>query len=542
MAYHIKGFNDWKSQRVNEGLTDALKNVSKKILGLISKIPGLAWVNNAFKGTNSWFLNKYMEQRKGTATKGVYYRPDKVSKQIVDAVMGEKAQPEMQTESHIELEGQITEARAPLHSPDLNMVNMTYDQIVDQIEIRVVAIREKFSPETQPPPLLIWGAVGIGKTAAVEQLADKYGMQEVTMSLATIDPDLLLLPKTDDRTGKQDVIPHGDLPVYNSKSPIAAELEAEVNGVVEGSGQPQGGILFLDEVTRAQSVRVTNAMLGLVHNRKIFSWKLGSAWVVVGAANREEDDYEGFTRNAAFYNRFLHVNLVPTAEDFAKFASTFIDRDTEELIIDPMMAEFLKFNSDLLHKFDKDDELAVVFPTPRAWTMGSQNIMATKKAYNALNKKFTEKDAETAVAMAIGITGAKQYFAFLEMVKEIDPKEIKLVWTNPQKAPLPLKGEGGLKYAPHQASALLTAILLDKKGEKLNKEEIINFVKYLVKLDDPTWAIVAMQKFLEDHPYTNMANKKGKFEDSYEDSWDAIMDEFAAKYKGFDPNYEGDDY
>jgi hypothetical protein len=365
-------------------------------------------------------------------------------------------------------------------------------------------------------------------------------MQEITMSLATVDPDLLLLPKEDERTGKQGVVPHGDLPVYNSNSPIAAELEAEVNGTVDETGKPQGGILFLDEVTRAQSVRVTNAMLGLIHNRRIFNWKIGSSWVVVGAANREQDDFEGFTKNAAFFNRFLHVNLVPTVENLKKFGATFIDPDTEELIIDPTLGEFLEFNKELLHSFDPNDDLAVVFPTPRTWTMGSQNIVATKKAYKHLGKKFTEKDAETAVAMSVGISGAKQYFAFLEMIKKIDPKTIKFVWSDPQKAPLPLKGESGLKYSPHQASALLTAILMDKSGEKLTKDQILNFVKYLVKLDDPTWAIVAMQKFLAEHPYTNMANTK-KFDPKYEDSWDAIRGEFAAKYKGFDPNYKGED-
>jgi hypothetical protein len=533
MAYHIKGFNDWKTHRVNEGIVDLIKNASKKLLQLIAKVPGLAWIDNKFKGTNSWFLNNYMRQEEKDKLEGIYFRPDKLSKQIADEALGKQTTLEQPINVEAVLKNnKITEAKTALESPDIEMENVSPQELADRIEVMITAVREGFSPETMPRPIIIWGAVGIGKTAIVQNLADKYNMQVETISLASVDPDLFLLPGVDEETGLGTIRPTELLPLYDSRRPNAAELEARVNGVIGEDGKPQGGILFLDEVTRASSQRVTNAMLGLINERRLNHFKVASRWIIVGAANRSRDDYEGIVTSSAFNNRFTHINFVPTVSGVRQFADTFVDKDTGELIIDPVMVEFLEFNKELLHSFDPDNTENIVFPTIRSWTMAAQNVATTKKAYKIMNKKFTDRDLEKSVAMAVGKSAAREYFGYLNLIKSIDPKTIKLVYTNPERAMLPVKERG--QYKSDIASAFMTAIILDKKGEKLSKEEIENVYKYSIRLDNPNWAMVLIRSFIQAHPELWPQNIENDME--MKSFFAEMSDKFNEAYPGYDIN------
>jgi hypothetical protein len=140
-------------------------------------------------------------------------------------------------------------------------------------------------------------------------------------------------------------------------------------------------------------------------------------------------------------------------------------------------------------------------------------------------------EIEDQVADLLGNDVARQYVAYLNLLKSIDPKTLKEVYNDPKKAALPPKEKGD--YKSDAASAMMTAIILDRRGEKLSPEQIKNLVNYAVRLDDPSWAIVLLRRFLEEHPYANEQSKKFD-EAGYGETYDYVINTFLDKYPGYD--------
>lgn len=523
MSYQVKSYRDWKLEKTNEGIVDLIKNVSKKLVGLMSKIPGLTWMGDKFAGPGSWIMNTYMKQRRGALPNGVEVYPSKTTKEIVDAAMGEKGRDIKEGNGLTDKLG-INEAEVATEHPNPDIENVNYDLLQEYVDDIVISRLEGFS--TQPAPLLIWGAPGIGKTQIVEGVAKKYDMDCVVAILSTIPPDNLLLPSKDERTGKGSTIPADFLPVYDSKSPDANQLHAEENN--PGSdGKPRGGILFFDELSRAPKPNLS-AALSLIEDRKIGRWKVADKWIIIAAANRDEDDPDGvYNFSTALGNRFAQVNLVPDIESWSRWASSRVDDDTQELIFDPAMIEFLKMNKDLFYSLDPDASKEI-FPSPRTWTKAAEAIHVKSRIAKAKGKRLTMGDIEKEVSKLVGKSAARQYSAYLELLKSIDPKTLMYVYTDPKKATLPKKERG--EYKPDIASTMITAIILDKKGEKLEKGAIDNLFKYAEMIDDPTWATVLVRKFMEYHPYFN--ENSPKFDDKYTDCYRENLESFIEKYPG----------
>jgi hypothetical protein len=527
MGYQIKNYNDWVNEsRTNEGILSAIKNVSTKFLNLVSKIPGLSWIGDRFAGDGSWYLNLYLKSKTTGLPNGVLLYPSSSTKQLIDAAIKEEAiPPTKKTEESID-EYQVDEAKVSLTHPNPNVRQVDYNQFSEEIEDMVLAKKNGIDEELAP--LLIWGAPGIGKTQIVEGVAKKYDMDVEVVILSQVPPDNLLLPSQDPRTGKGDTIPADFLPVYNSKAPNADELHAEVNRPGP-DGKPRGGILFFDELSRAPKPNL-NAALQIVEGRKIGKWNIGDEWIIVAAANREEDDDAMYNFSTAMGNRFAQVNLVPELEQWAEYQRGRLDKETGEMIMDPAMIEFLRFNKELFHDLDPDAS-PEIFPSPRTWSKAADAIAAKKKIAKIKGKDLTMANIESIVAGLVGTSVARQYVGYLNLVRSIDPKTLKEVYNNPKKADLPPKEKGS--YKSDAASAMMTAIILDKRGEKLSPEQIKNLANYAVRMDDPSWAIVLLRRFLEEHPYTNEQSKKFD-EAEYGETYDYVINTFLDKYPGYD--------
>lgn len=527
MGYQIKNYSDWINEsKANEGLMSAIKNVSTKFLGMVSKIPGLSWVGNMFKGDGSWYLNLYLKSKTEGLPRGVELYPSSSTKQLVDAAMKEEGIPATEkTEESLDVYS-IDEAKVSVTHPNPNVKQVDYKRFSEEIEDMVLAKKNGIDEELAP--LLIWGAPGIGKTQIVEGVAKKYDMDVEVVILSQVPPDNLLLPSVDPRTGKGDTIPADFLPVYNSKAPDADELHAEVNRPGP-DGKPRGGILFFDELSRAPKPNL-NAALQIVEGRQIGKWKIGDEWIIVAAANREDDDDAMYNFSTAMGNRFAQVNLVPDLEQWAEYQTGRLDKETGEMIMDPAMIEFLRFNKELFHDLDPMVS-PEIFPSPRTWSKAADAVAAKKKLAKLKGKELTMADIESIVAGLVGTSVARQYIAYLNLIRSIDPKTLKEVYNSPENAALPPKEKGD--YKSDAASAMMTAIILDKRGEKLSPEQIKNLVDYSVRLDNPSWAIVLLRRFLEEHPYTN-EQSKGFDEEGYGETYDYVIDTFLTKYPGYD--------
>lgn len=524
MRYQIKDFQSWKSNQVNEGIIDALKNISNKFIKLLSKFPGLSWLNNKFEGPGSWNLNMAMKSKTGELPTSLYlYTPP--SLQVLADVGIEEAgkTPVVVTEEEPEITNEAVNIQyVKTEHPNPSVPNCTYDEFVKQVEARILDRRNNTG--INMPPLFVWGAIGIGKTSGIESLAQKFQMQSETIPMATFDPDLIALPEKNPRTGKMSYIILEDIPCYDSKNPEANELHKEVNGVILSDGTPSGGILFFDELSRAPK-RNQSVAISFIQDRKLGRWKMGDAWTIVGAANRPDDDpdLKDMVLSPALTNRFQHINVVPDIKNYEKFVLNYKDLEGN-LVFDPIILEFLKFNKELLHR--QPDEDAIVFPTSRSWKNAADAVYAFKQNV----KNWTVRDIELIVSGCVGADVARTYFAFVDLVKSIDVKTLKAVYSDPSKADLPPK-EGKI-YVSHITNAMITAIIMDRKGEKLKESEILNLAKYAARLDNPTYATILIRMLLLQHPYLNPKSPKDVYDAKYADTIEKAFDILGAKYPG----------
>ena len=120
------------------------------------------------------------------------------------------------------------------------------------------------------PPVMVWGAPGVGKSTIVKSLAQEMGLGFVDVRLAQMESiDIRGLPLPDKEKHCVQWLPSSIFPTDNSK----------------------GGIIFLDELSAApKDVQV--ASYELILDRQLGGgdiYKVPSKWFIVAAGNRSCD-------------------------------------------------------------------------------------------------------------------------------------------------------------------------------------------------------------------------------------------------------------
>ncbi|MEU3889364.1 MoxR family ATPase [Streptomyces sp. NPDC029041] len=137
-------------------------------------------------------------------------------------------------------------------------------------------------------PVLLWGEPGIGKTAALNQLATALDLPLTTVIASVHEPsDFSGLPIVGDDPAEQGV-------------PLAPPDWA-VRLVRAGRG-----LLFLDELSTAPPA-VQAALLRLVLERRIGALRLPPGVRIVAAANPRSSAADGWELSPPLANRFVHL-------------------------------------------------------------------------------------------------------------------------------------------------------------------------------------------------------------------------------------------
>lgn len=137
-------------------------------------------------------------------------------------------------------------------------------------------------------PVLLWGEPGIGKTAALHQLAEALDLPLTTVIASVHEPsDFSGLPVVGDDPAVQGV-------------PMAPPDWA-VRLVRAGRG-----LLFLDELSTAPPA-VQAALLRLVLERRVGALQLPPGVRIVAAANPRSSAADGWELSAPLANRFVHL-------------------------------------------------------------------------------------------------------------------------------------------------------------------------------------------------------------------------------------------
>ena len=230
---------------------------------------------------------------------------------------------------------------------------------------------------------LVWGHHGVGKSQAVHQYCKENKLGFVDLRLGTQEVGDLL--------GLQDfkVNEEGERVATKFMRPEWFPTEPESKGII-----------FLDEINRA-SRDVLQAVFQLVLDRKIHTYELPKGWHVIGASNPNTEDYiVADIGDKAFMDRFCHISLTPSAQEWLDYA-----RDKE---FDSSIINFIATDpGNLQEKLEECTVVDEVKPSRRSW-----------EAVDRLIKAGTPWDVLQ--ELCYGLVGNASTIAYIESIKSAD--------------------------------------------------------------------------------------------------------------------------
>ena len=286
-------------------------------------------------------------------------------------------------------------------------------------------------------PTFLWGAPGIGKSSIVKQIAKDKNINFIDLRLSLLDPT--------DLKG----IPFYDKDAHSALWAPPAFLPRE------GSG-----ILFLDELNTAPPA-VQASAYQLILDRKVGEYTLPDGYAIIAAGNRESDRGVVYKMPAPLANRFVHLELEVSVEEWRDWAYG--------AKIDERIIAYIAYKNEDLFSFDpKLNEKS--FATPRSWEFVN-NILKSKMPANLL--------LET-IGGAIGRERAVNFLSFTKVMRRLpDLEEI-------------LKTGAGEQSSEVDVLYALSAGLVSKVLSAPSDEAVSNLLKYSLSMQSE-FAVMMVQ-------------------------------------------------
>ena len=194
-------------------------------------------------------------------------------------------------------------------------------------------------------PIFLWGPPGIGKSDVVHQIAESINAHVIDVRLSLWEPtDIKGIPYFDSNESKMVWAPPSELP----DEAMASQYESIV--------------LFLDEMNSAAPA-VQAAAYQLILNRKVGTYRLPDNVYIVAAGNREADKGVTYRMPAPLANRFVHLEMAVSFEDWFQWA---VENKVHKDVVG-----YLQFAKQDLYDFDPKSP-SRSFATPRSWSFVSE--------------------------------------------------------------------------------------------------------------------------------------------------------------------------
>jgi len=285
--------------------------------------------------------------------------------------------------------------------PKINNHNpITTRDLEKLLRLQLTSLWEKKCPASLLPPLMVWGAPGLGKSSIIRELAREYQVGFLDIRLAQREPvDIRGLP-----------VPDKD----GVKWLVSSEWPRDPDS---------RGIILFDELTAAdRSLQV--AAYELILDRRLGDlYSVPDGWYICAAGNRTEDRAVSTTMSSALANRFLHVELESDVDCWSKWA---ISHD-----VHPATIGFLRARPELLFA-QKDENLERGWPSPRSWERVSSML-----------KLVGDQDPRLLRRIVNGLVGDRagvEFMAFLEVSDSLE--DVYRAMTNPKvKFTIPKKAD-----------------------------------------------------------------------------------------------------
>ncbi|MYR38369.1 AAA domain-containing protein [Streptomyces sp. SID4944] len=274
-------------------------------------------------------------------------------------------------------------------------------------------------------PVLLWGEPGIGKTAALTQLAASLDLPLTTVIASVHEPsDFSGLPVVGD-----DPAEHG-IPM--------APPDWAVRLVRAGRG-----LLFLDELSTAPPA-VQAALLRLVLERRIGSLQLPPGVRIVAAANPRSSAADGWELSPPLANRFVHLQWAHDHEVVVRGLGGTWPRTTLPRLDPDRLPEAVEFarravcgllaaRPTLVHRMPTTEtRRGGAWPSPRSWDM-TLNLIAFSVTAGSSRDVLS-----LLVRGTVGDGPGLELLASLDRMDLPDPEELL---ADPAGAVLPERGD-----------------------------------------------------------------------------------------------------
>ena len=275
------------------------------------------------------------------------------------------------------------------------------------------ALRAKLVP-------FLRGSPGIGKSAIIHAIANKFNLKVIDLRLAQCDPtDLLGFPDIDRKTNKARYVPMSTFPVKGDEPPE----------------DYSGWLLFLDEFNSADR-STQKAAYKLVLDRMVGEFHLHERVAIACAGNLDTDNAIVEDLSTALQSRLIHMELKSSASEWLEWAAA---ND-----VDYRITSFINFKPGLLYTF-KPDHPDNTYACPRTWEFANRLLQVTDSS----DKTFTPLLSGT---LSTGV--AREFNAYLHVHHSLPT--IAQILAAPET--LAISSEPGVRYAltgmlAHHASA-----------------------------------------------------------------------------------------
>ena len=251
------------------------------------------------------------------------------------------------------------------------------------------------------PPLMVWGAPGLGKSTIIRNLAKEYGVNFIDVRLAQREP------------------------VDVRGLPVPTENGVEWQVSAEWPRDPESrGIILFDELTAADRSLQVAAYEFILDRRLGDLYKVPDGWYICAAGNRTEDRAVSTTMSSALANRFLHVELESSADNWLEWAVSHE--------IHPSVSGFIRFRPGML--FNQENEnLERGWPTPRSWERVSTMMKVLPD---------NEELIRHTVYGLVGNRAGVEFMAFHKTAQNLSVKEMML-----GEVPIEIPSKADLRYA-----------------------------------------------------------------------------------------------
>ncbi|MFD9970810.1 AAA family ATPase [Streptomyces sp. NPDC059011] len=274
-------------------------------------------------------------------------------------------------------------------------------------------------------PVLLWGEPGIGKTAALNQLADSLCLPLTTVIASVHEPS--------DFSG---------LPIIGDEPEVRGVPMAPPQWAVElvRAGQ---GLLFLDELSTATPA-VQAALLRVVLERRVGAVQLPPGVRIVAAANPRASAADGWELSPPLANRFVHLYWVHDRDVVVRglggvWPRAELPRLAPELLPEAVdlarraVCGFLEARPTLIHRLpNSETRRGGAWPSPRSWE-AALTLLAFGTAASVSREVLA-----LLVRGAVGDGPGLELLAHLDRMDLPDPESLL---ADPAAADLPVRGD-----------------------------------------------------------------------------------------------------